>query len=247
MATIESVGLKQILWNVDTNDWRRPGATAIYQRIMAGAHNGAVVLMHDGGGPREGTVEAVRQAVPALIARGYEPVTLSELMASVAPFSGEVIYTLAGDTFRVTPIRGAAIRIDGAPVAYDVPLLQCRGQLLVPALPTFSRLGATCRYDAPTQSLLLTAPTGSYRVRLDSLRLEKNGQETYLSLPALLYRDRAYVPLWALVNITGGQALWDAPKKGLWLYSPGSPTNEAGPPAATVGEWVTGTPLEEPV
>ncbi len=244
-AAIESVGLKQILWNVDTNDWRRPGGSVIYQRIMAGAHHGAVVLMHDGGGPREGTLEGVRQAIPALLARGYELVTLSELMSAVTPFSGEAIYTLAGESFRVVPVPAAVTHLDGAPVTYDTPLLQCRGQLLVPAVPTFARLGTSCHYDTPTQSLLLVAPTGSYRVRLDSLRLEKNGEEVRLSLPALLYRDRAYLPLWALMNITGGQALWDAENMRLWLYSPGAPTNEAGPPATALAQWVNGHLMEE--
>ncbi len=243
-ASIEAVGLKQILWNVDPNDWKRPGASVIYQRIMNGARDGAVVLMHDGGGPREGTVEAVRRAVPALIAKGYELVTLSEMMDNASPFSGEVIYTIAGESYHVAPILGAAVNIDGAAVDYDLPLLQCRGQVLVPAVPTFARLGTTCQYDAPTQSLLLTSPSGNYRVRLGSLRLEKNGQEVQLSLPALLYRDRAYVPLWAVMNMTGGQVLWDAPGKALWLYSPGVPTNQAGPPAATLGEWITGSAME---
>lgn len=244
-AAIESVGLKQILWNVDTNDWRRPGGSVIYQRIMAGARHGAVVLMHDGGGPREGTLEGVRQAIPALLARGYELVTLSELMSAVTPFSGEVIYTVAGESFRVVPVTGAGVHLDGAPVTYDTPLLQCRGQLLVPAVPTLARLGTSCHYDTSTQSLLLVAPTGSYRVPLDSLRLEKNGEEVRLSLPALLYRDRAYLPLWALMNITGGQALWESEKKQLWLYSPGTPTNEAGPQAAALAQWVAGHPMEQ--
>ena len=243
-ASIEAVGLKQILWNVDTNDWRRPGASVIYQRLMNGARDGAVVLMHDGGGPREGTVEAVRQAVPALIAKGYELVTLSEMMDNVSPFSGEVIYAIAGESFHVTPILGAAITIDGAQVVYELPLLQCRGQVLVPATPTFARLGTTCRYETATQSLLLVSPSGNYRVRLDSLRLEKNGQEVQLSLPALLYRDRAYVPLWAAMNLTGGQALWDPGRKSLWLYSPGVATNGSGPPPAALGQWITGSVME---
>lgn len=70
----------EIGWNVDTEDWRRPGADVIAQRIMA-AQPGQVVLMHDGGGDRSQTVEALRQALPALIEQGYEFVTVSELIA----------------------------------------------------------------------------------------------------------------------------------------------------------------------
>ena len=41
-----------VLWDIDTLDWKRPGAKAIHDAVMTGAHNGAIVLMHDGGGDR---------------------------------------------------------------------------------------------------------------------------------------------------------------------------------------------------
>jgi peptidoglycan/xylan/chitin deacetylase (PgdA/CDA1 family) len=243
-AIIESVGLKQILWGPDTEDWKRPGADVIYQRLMSGASNGAIILCHDGGGPREGTVEAVRRAVPDLIARGYELVTVSQLKAGGPSLTGEVTYTVNGETYTVTPVAGATVYLDGAPLDYDGPLLQCRGRLLVPAVPTFRRLGTTCQYDAATQSLRLTGPTGDCRIRLDSLRIEKNGVETRLYLPALLYRGHAYVPLWAIMNLTTGQALWKAQKKTLWLYSPGVSLTGAGPPETVGAQWVTGEGME---
>mgnify|MGYP007112991322 CR=1 FL=1 len=49
----------------------------------------------------------------------------------------------------------------------------------------------------------------------------------------------------AWLRFGGGQALWEAEKKQLWLYSPGTPTNQAGPPAAALAQWVAGHPLEE--
>jgi hypothetical protein len=243
-AVIESVGLRQILWGPDTEDWKRPGEDVIYSRIMNGAHNGAVILCHDAGGPREGTVGAVRRAVPELVARGFDLVTVSELMNNVSPFSGAVDYTLSGETYHVTPVAGVAVRVDGAPVSYSSPLLQCRGQLLVPAVPTFSRLGMTCQYDGRTQSLLLTGPAGDCRIRLDSRRMEKNGAESELYLPALLYRDHAYVPLWTIMNLSTGRAAWEAQKKSLWLYSPGAALTGSGPPGALGAHWVGGNEME---
>ncbi len=68
------------LWSVDPRDWSRPGSSLIFARVIGRARNGAVILMHDGGGVRKGTVEAVRRIVPALRKRGYELVTLSELI-----------------------------------------------------------------------------------------------------------------------------------------------------------------------
>ena len=69
----------EIGWNVDTEDWRRPGADAIASRIMK-AKPGSVILMHDGGGDRSQTVEALRQALPKLKAEGYRFITVSELL-----------------------------------------------------------------------------------------------------------------------------------------------------------------------
>lgn len=69
----------EIGWDVDTEDWRLPGSDVIAQRIMS-AQPGQVILMHDGGGDRSQTVEALRQALPVLVEQGYEFVTVSELI-----------------------------------------------------------------------------------------------------------------------------------------------------------------------
>lgn len=69
----------EVGWNVDTRDWARPGVDAIVSRITS-AKPGSIVLMHDGGGNREQTVEALRQAIPQLKAEGYRFVTVSEML-----------------------------------------------------------------------------------------------------------------------------------------------------------------------
>ena len=71
-----SAGLDLMLWTVDTNDWRRPGAEVIADRIVRGATDEAIVLMHDGGGNRTQTVEGLELALDRLSGRGlrYEPV-----------------------------------------------------------------------------------------------------------------------------------------------------------------------------
>ena len=70
----------EIGWNVDTEDWSKPGADAIAQAIES-AQPGDVILMHDGGGDRSQTVEALRTALPVLKEKGYKFVTIDELMA----------------------------------------------------------------------------------------------------------------------------------------------------------------------
>lgn len=66
-------------WDVDTQDWSRPGVDAIVQRILS-VQPGQVILMHDGGGDRSQSVEALRQALPQLKAQGYRFVTVDELL-----------------------------------------------------------------------------------------------------------------------------------------------------------------------
>lgn len=70
----------EIGWNVDTEDWRTPGADVIADRIMS-AKSGDIVLMHDGGGPRTQTIEALKIALPKMIEKGYKFVTIDELLA----------------------------------------------------------------------------------------------------------------------------------------------------------------------
>jgi chitin deacetylase len=69
-----------LLWSVDTNDWKRPGASKIASRVIHGAHPGAIVLMHDGGGNRSQTVAALPVILDTLAKRGYRFVTVPELL-----------------------------------------------------------------------------------------------------------------------------------------------------------------------
>ena len=48
---LEGIVTAEIGWNVDTTDWKKPGADVIAQRIQS-AGPGNIILMHDGGGDR---------------------------------------------------------------------------------------------------------------------------------------------------------------------------------------------------
>lgn len=73
-------GYRVMLWSVMPWDWTRPPATWIegWLRLRVGA--GSIVVLHDGGGDRSATVEAVDRVLPALRERRFEAVTLSELI-----------------------------------------------------------------------------------------------------------------------------------------------------------------------
>ncbi|MDF2978007.1 MAG: polysaccharide deacetylase [Actinomycetospora sp.] len=64
-------GMRPLGWSVDTLDWTQPGVAAIVASVQQQVHPGAIILFHDGGGPREQTVEAVRQLLPWLQEQGY--------------------------------------------------------------------------------------------------------------------------------------------------------------------------------
>ncbi|NUR60221.1 MAG: polysaccharide deacetylase family protein [Catenulispora sp.] len=70
-ALTAQLGKKLALWTVDPRDWSRPGASAIRWRVLSQVHPGSVVLLHDGGGDRSQTVEALSGILKTLKARGY--------------------------------------------------------------------------------------------------------------------------------------------------------------------------------
>jgi peptidoglycan/xylan/chitin deacetylase (PgdA/CDA1 family) len=65
------LGYAVVLWDVDTRDWSCPGTDFIVSHIMSQANAGAIILMHDGGGDRSQSVEALRTVLPQLSAQGY--------------------------------------------------------------------------------------------------------------------------------------------------------------------------------
>lgn len=71
-----TLGLTQVLWSVDSRDWQRPGTEAIVNAVLTHAHDGGVILMHDGGGDRSETVAALPQIISALQQRGFTFITL---------------------------------------------------------------------------------------------------------------------------------------------------------------------------
>jgi peptidoglycan-N-acetylglucosamine deacetylase len=77
-------GLSVILWSVDPFDWKRPGASVIQQRILAGARPGAIILSHD---IHKQTVDAMPATLDALAAKGFKFVTVSQLIAMNRPKS----------------------------------------------------------------------------------------------------------------------------------------------------------------
>jgi peptidoglycan-N-acetylglucosamine deacetylase len=80
-----------VLWSVDTSDYRQPGVAAIVHAAVEGARPGAIILMHDAGGNRTETVEALPRIIKALRTRGYKLVTVPRLLLdNPAPHNQQV-------------------------------------------------------------------------------------------------------------------------------------------------------------
>jgi peptidoglycan/xylan/chitin deacetylase (PgdA/CDA1 family) len=97
-AQAKALHLLMVLWSVDTADYTVPGVQAIVDRALAGAHPGAIILMHDGGGNRSETIAALPAIVAGLRKRGLHPVTVAQLMLDDPPPPGQPLPTnLSGD------------------------------------------------------------------------------------------------------------------------------------------------------
>jgi peptidoglycan-N-acetylglucosamine deacetylase len=77
-----------VLWSVDTDDFEQPGVQTIVQRAVEGFHPGGIILLHDAGGERQQTVEALPIIIKEARARGYKLVTVPRLLADDPPPHG---------------------------------------------------------------------------------------------------------------------------------------------------------------
>lgn len=89
-------GNLMVLWSVDTGDYLDPGADVIAQRALDGAEPGAVILMHDAGGDRSQTVEALPKIIRGLERRHLRPVTVPELLLDDPPPRGQSLSATSG-------------------------------------------------------------------------------------------------------------------------------------------------------
>ena len=78
----EDLNYLVVLENIDPQDWAKPGADIILRRIKQQRHDGSVILLHDAGGDRSQTVEALPRILDWLHARGDTVVPLSTLLGT---------------------------------------------------------------------------------------------------------------------------------------------------------------------
>ena len=79
-------GMRSILWDVDTLDWRHPGVQKVINTAVGQAKPGSIILVHD---IHASTVAAIEGIVQGLQARGFKLVTVSQLIALANRASGQ--------------------------------------------------------------------------------------------------------------------------------------------------------------
>lgn len=75
LASTEIEGV--VLWSIDPSDWTDQSREITWQRISDSLHPGAVILLHD---THEETLRALPLLLDLIQARGFEIVTVSELI-----------------------------------------------------------------------------------------------------------------------------------------------------------------------
>lgn len=75
-----TLGMATIVWDVDPRDYTLPGVRTIEQRVLTEVQRGSIILSHDGGGPRQQTLDAYPYIIRRLRERGYRFVTVPQLL-----------------------------------------------------------------------------------------------------------------------------------------------------------------------
>ncbi|MDI6689899.1 MAG: glycosyltransferase [Actinomycetota bacterium] len=76
----QDFGYISVLYGIDPQDWKRPGVEQMLKSCLSEVERGSVILLHDGGRDCSQTVEALPKIITSLKGKGFEFVTLSELL-----------------------------------------------------------------------------------------------------------------------------------------------------------------------
>ena len=80
-AVASAMDYRIILWNIDTRDWDKATADEIASHVLGNVQSGDIILFHDSVSRRDPqTLTAIKTIIPALKERGFQFVTVSELI-----------------------------------------------------------------------------------------------------------------------------------------------------------------------
>ncbi|WP_329301132.1 bifunctional polysaccharide deacetylase/glycosyltransferase family 2 protein [Streptomyces sp. NBC_00659] len=109
------LGYTSVFVDTDSDDWKKPGVSKIVQWATPKKNQGAIVLMHDAGGDRSQTVEALDTYIKKMKAKGYTFTTVSGAQAELnrsasgaAPDRGASAAASDQSASAAAPNRGAS-------------------------------------------------------------------------------------------------------------------------------------------
>ena len=73
-----ALGMYIATWSVDSRDWETQNAEKIYKEVMGQLRNGDIILFHD---THAATVEVLKKILPEIKARGFQILTVDQLMS----------------------------------------------------------------------------------------------------------------------------------------------------------------------
>jgi len=77
---IQDMGYFTVSYTIDSKDWEKPGVNNILENIKNERREGNVILLHDAGGDRSQTIEALPLIIKFISDRGDKIVSLEELL-----------------------------------------------------------------------------------------------------------------------------------------------------------------------
>lgn len=80
-GVLEKSNKAAILWNIDTRDWAHTPSEQIVSEIEKTVCGGDIILFHDYVSGESTTIPAIKKLIPLLKQRGYQFVTVSELLS----------------------------------------------------------------------------------------------------------------------------------------------------------------------
>ncbi|MFJ3673473.1 glycosyltransferase [Streptomyces sp. NPDC090106] len=116
-------GYLTVVTDTDSEDWQKPGVDRIVRNATPAGGKGAIVLMHDSGGDRHQTVQALDRFIPELKAKGYEFDTLTEALGTESahtPVTGAGLWKgrawiwLVQASDDITGVLGVGLAVIGA-------------------------------------------------------------------------------------------------------------------------------------
>ncbi|MGE5653288.1 MAG: polysaccharide deacetylase family protein, partial [Bacillota bacterium] len=93
LAILKKHDYTMVLWSwwQNAKDYANPGVDVIVGRILDDPQNGDIIVLHDCGGNRSQTVEALPKIIKGLKEKGFKLVTVSELLSRLNPGPGDII------------------------------------------------------------------------------------------------------------------------------------------------------------